>query len=170
MAKDYLDLAYDEIVIIKDESVAHGGVAASFTDELILTNQRIICVHKGVFGKVKQVFSYPLYQIKTYDGKPQVMMSRTSNGSRCLDIYLHDGVEHFQFSMGTKKRIEQWIDEVYKLLLGEAAEKPTEDESEYDPYSLLGQFAEMGQQFKDMIGIRSKPKEKDISQQKEHWN
>ncbi len=165
MAKDYLGLAHNEAVIIKDESVAHGGVGALLTDELLLTNLRIICVHKGMFGNVKQVYSYPLSQIKKFDGKPQIMMGKVSNGNRCLDVYLLNGVEHFQFSTGNKKKIEQWIDEVYKLLLGEAAEKTPEDESEYDPDSLLGQFAEVGQQFKDIIGIRSKPKIKPVSPQ-----
>lgn len=165
MAKDYLGLAPNETVITKEEPVAHGGVGAFLTDELLLTNLRIICVHKGMFENVKTVFSYPLNQIKKYDGKPQVMMGKLSNGDRCLDVYLLNGVEHFQFSTGNKKIIEQWIDEIYKLLVGEIAEKKSENEGEIDPDSLLGQFAEVGQRFKDILGIRSKPKEKSPSQQ-----
>lgn len=37
---DNLNLDYDEIVITKDVSVAHGGVMAIYTDELILTNKK----------------------------------------------------------------------------------------------------------------------------------
>lgn len=162
MAKDYLGLEYNEVVIIKDESVAHGGIGALLTSELVLTNQRIICAHKGMFGNVKQVFSYPLYEIKTHEGKPQVMEGRLSNGARSLDVYLVNGVEHFQF--GTRKRIEKWIEEIYNLF-DETVERKSEDEYGYPPDSILGVYAEVGQMFKDIIGIRSKPKGKVISQQ-----
>ena len=53
-----LNLDYDEIVITKDVSVAHGGVMAIYTDELILTNKKIICLHKGMFGGTKTIFHF----------------------------------------------------------------------------------------------------------------
>ena len=39
---DKLGLDYDEVVILKETGVAHGGVMAIYTDELILTNKKII--------------------------------------------------------------------------------------------------------------------------------
>ena len=75
---DNLDLDYDEVVIIKEANVAHGG--SSYRDDLILTNKKLICISKGMFGGTKQIYHYPLDQIKVYNGIPQAKLGKHSNG------------------------------------------------------------------------------------------
>ena len=111
--QSYLD--FDEIVLLKEDSVAHDGVMALYTDELILTNKKIICQHKGMLGGNKTTYFYPLYQLKAYNGEPQVKFGKLSNGIACLDLYLLNGEEHFTFSRRNKATIQKWIDEIRKI-------------------------------------------------------
>ena len=157
---DNLGLDYDEVVILKETSVAHGGVMAIYTDELILTNKKIICLGKGVFGGTKKVFHYPLDQIKVFNGIPQVQQGKLSNGTACLDVYLVDGEEHFNFQTRNKKTISVWIEEIRKLFGKDAGagyysddEDDVDDEyerDEEDDDSVLGAFKEVGEEFKDV--------------------
>lgn len=153
MAAKYT-LAPNESMIMKEESVAHGGVMAIYTDELMLTTQNIVCISKGMFGNAKNVFVYPLNQIKRFNGKPQVMTGKLSNGTATLDVYLMNGsVESFNFQTGNKKTISKWIAEITKLL-GGGDVTAVEDDDEYDPNTLVGAFKEVGNQFRDALGFK----------------
>lgn len=153
---DNLGLDYDEVVILKETSVAHGGVMAIYTDELILTNKKIICLSKGMFGGTKKVYHYPLDQIKVFNGMPQVQQGKLSNGTACLDVYLVDGEEHFNFQSRNKKTISIWIDEIRKLFgkgTGTGYYGENDDDSDNDSDdddSVLGAFKEVGEEFKDV--------------------
>lgn len=176
---DNLGLDYDEVVILKETSVAHGGVMAIYTDELVLTNKKLICVNKGMFGGTKKIYHYPLDQIKVFNGVPQVQQGKLSNGTPCLDVYLVDGEEHFNFQTKNKQKIALWIEEIRKRFGGNFAyssvrmsssydEDIDEDEnSSEDDDSLLGAFKEVGEEFKDVgieladaFGIKLKKKNK----------
>ena len=167
MAKEYR-LMPNESVILKEVSVAHGGIMASTTDELLLTNMNIICVDKGIFGNTKGFFQYPLSQIKKYNGKPQVMMGKRSNGTRALEVYFLNGeVEYFSFASGNKKKINQWVEAINKVVVGATVEQnPEADDNEYDDEdTLVGAFKEVGDEFKEIgsellgaIGIQKKKK------------
>lgn len=51
---DY-SLQPNETILMKTESVKHGGVMALYTDELVLTNLNLILCSKGVFRNKKGV-------------------------------------------------------------------------------------------------------------------
>ncbi len=147
---DKLGLDYDEVVILKETSVAHGGVMAIYTDELILTNKKIICLSKGMFGGTKKTYHYPLDQIKVFNGVPQVQKGKLSNGTPSLDIYLVDGEEHFNFQSKNKQTIATWIEEIQKLFgvspaYASARQRNTSDDDD----SVVGAFKEVGEEFKD---------------------
>lgn len=147
MMADKLGLDYDEYVILKETGVAHGGVMSIYTDELILTNKKIICLNKGVFGGHKKTYYFPLDQIKSFNGIPQVQQGKLSNGTACLEIYMVDGEEYFNFQSKNKKTIMQWIEEIHKLF-GSGVNGFYSSNEEDD--SLFGAFKEVGEEFKDV--------------------
>lgn len=116
MAK--VKLLPNESVILKSDRVLHGGVMASYTDELILTDQSIIYVSKGMLGNTKSIQRFPVNQIKMYEGEPQALMGKSQNGSQQLEIYFLNGHECFSFQSSNKKEIIKWINAICKLLTG----------------------------------------------------
>ena len=150
---DKLGLDYDEVVILKETGVAHGGVMAIYTDELILTNKKIICLSKGLFGGTKKTYHYPLNQIKVFNGVPQVQKGKLSNGTPSLDLYLVDGEEHFNFQSKNKQTIATWIEEIQKLfgvspVYASTRQRNTSDDDD----SVVGAFKEVGEEFKEAGG------------------
>ncbi|MBO4894397.1 MAG: hypothetical protein J5562_05750 [Clostridia bacterium] len=148
------NLLPDESLIIKSESVCHGD-SGLFTDDLYLTNKAIVLVHKGFFGKIKNVQRFQLNRIKRYNGKPQVFLVKKPNAIAQLEVYFTDSIEIFCFSNNTgssKKQGSQWIDAVYEAVTGRPAPERDDDGDAYDG-TLVGIFREIG---RDIIGIRPK--------------
>ena len=150
MAAKY-NLMPNESIILKETGVAHGGVMAIYTDELMLTNLNIVCTSKGMFGGTKNIYQYPLNQIKRYNGKPQAIMGKLSNGTQCLEVYFMNGSsESFNFQSSNKATINKWIREINRLLVGDSLDEEEMD-ADYDPNTLVGAFKEVGSQFKDVV-------------------
>ena len=59
MAARY-NLQPHEVVLLKDESVMHGGFWSAYTDELMLTNLNLVLIKKGMFGNSKGVLTFPV--------------------------------------------------------------------------------------------------------------
>ena len=144
----------NESMILQESSVAHGGVMAIYTDDLMLTSLNLVCVNKGMFGNTKNVFVYPLSQIKRFNGKPQVMMGKLSNGTATLDVYLNSGeCESFNFQTGNKRNIKKWIDAIISVIGGgdgQTGNGYDDDDDDYDSDTLVDAFREVGDQFKDV--------------------
>lgn len=161
---DNLGLDVDEVVILKETDVAHGGSMASYSDELVLTNKKIICISKGVFGGTKRIYHYPLDQIKIYNGIPQVKQGEMSDGDLSLDVYLLNGEEHFRFD--DDKVINKWVSEVYKLFgVSQTIDTQNQTRSSRDNNSVRSAFREVGEDFKGIgrdfaksLGFRTKEK------------
>lgn len=146
MSKQY-ELMPNEVVILKDTNVAHGGIMAGYTDELILTNLNLVVVSKGVFGNTKGIFQYPLSQIKRFNGQPQAIKSKRSNSTPCLEVYFTSGdVEQFSFSGNNKRKIDNWADSIAHIINNENVD--TSDAQDDD--LLAGQFKDLGDQLKDV--------------------
>lgn len=128
MAK--FSLQPDEAIILQEVSVEHGfGIATAYTDELYLTTRNIYCVNKGVFGNTKNIFCYPLNQLKKVNGRPQAIQGKKSNGTPSLEIYLMNGNESFSFKSNNKLTIKKWIKEINKALGYEGEEDDEFDDS-----------------------------------------
>ena len=116
-----LNLQPNESIILKSSMVSHGeGLLAKYTDDLILTNIRLIHVSKGVYGNSSKTRSYPVNQIKVHDGQAQVILGRNRSLFPQIEIYLRNGHEVFGFM--SKNEAVKWIDGINKLLTGNAAD------------------------------------------------
>ena len=107
------DLKRDEYVLMQSEDVAHGGFVPTYTDDLVLTNQNIILVSKGMLGNTKKVHYFPLSSVKNIDHRPQVIASGLK-----LEIYFLD--RHEAFTFRTKREVKVWVNNVSDLLNGGA--------------------------------------------------
>lgn len=111
----------NEAVLLKDESVMHGGFWSAYTDELMLTNLSLVLLKKGMFGNSKGVLTFPVNQIKVYDGRAQAVVGKATNGTDLLEVYFLSGQEKFAFQTGGKKKLNEWIAKINEVVTGEAA-------------------------------------------------
>lgn len=167
-----LNLSPNEAVVLKETEVAHGGVMANYTDDLILTNLNVICVHRGIFQNVKNVFYYPLNQLKQYNGHVQAIFGKVSNGDACLELYFANGVESFRFVSHNKKTIAQWITAISKILgcnndtvsyddFDDDEDDEADHDNEDDSDSIAGAFKEVAGEFRAVLGLKDKKKNSD---------
>jgi hypothetical protein len=145
-------------MVAQEVGVAHGGLMAIYTDELMLTNLNIFCVNKGMFGNTKTVFCYPLNQIKIFNGKPQVVTGKLSNGMSTLDIYFQNGNESFRFQSQNKNKITRWTKLICKIILGDHSQEiefleEDEKNSGIDLDSPIGQVKEAWNGIKSELGF-----------------
>lgn len=152
---DNYNLQPNEGVIRKSSNVMHGGILAAYTDELILTNFNIIYISRGVFGNKKGMQKFPLNQLKIINDKPQIIMGKMKNGLHQLEIYFTNGQQNFVFQSSGKKEINEWINDVYKIVVGESAGLDTTEKSKFSNV-----VKDTVDTFKDVIGVK-----KSISQQ-----
>jgi hypothetical protein len=113
------NLQPNEVVLLKDERVVHGGVLSGATDELMLTNLNLVLVKKGVLGNTKGILTFPLSQVKVQNKQAQAAMGKSSNGSAALDVYFLNGQEQFRFQSGGKKKIQTWIANINQAVTGQ---------------------------------------------------
>ena len=88
-----------------------------YTDELILTNLHLIYIKK-VFWREKAQTTIPINQIKVFEGKPQVSVTK-SNSTKRLEIYYNGGQVIFSFS--NTKDTEKWATNIIKLISGDTS-------------------------------------------------
>ncbi len=114
----------NESIILKSERVLHGeGRSAKYTDDLILTNQNIILISKGLNGSTKNTETYPVNQIKKYNGKAQVILGRNRALNPQLEVYFKDHQEIFGFL--SKGEVEKWIVTINDLVTGSLSDENT---------------------------------------------
>ena len=120
MAARY-NLQPHEVVLLKDESVMHGGFWSAYTDELMLTNLNLVLIKKGMFGNSKGVLTFPVNQIKVHNQQAQAVIGKATNGSDLLEVYFLNGQEKFAFQTGGKKKLNEWIAKINQAVTGEEA-------------------------------------------------
>jgi hypothetical protein len=111
------NLQPNESIIMKSTGIIYGnGILNSNQDELILTNLNIILVQKGVMGNTKNIQSFPVNQIKMFNGQAQVTLGKTRNLLPQLEVYFKNRQEFFGFM--NKSEAVKWINNINKLLTG----------------------------------------------------
>lgn len=151
MAK--FDVQPNEVIIEKEISVQHGfSFGSAYTDELILTNENIYCISKGLFGNTKNVFCYPLNQIKKYNGKPQITMGKLSNGQKSLEISFTQGTEVFSFQAHNNGKITKWIQLVNDALGYHEDENSRQG---FAPDTTMGEIVGAFKDLKATLGIKT---------------
>jgi len=111
----------NEVVLLKDERVMHGGMWSSYTDELLLTNLNLVLLKKGMLGKPKDVLRFPLTQIKVYNQQAQAAIGKGMTGSDLLEVYFLNGQEQFAFQSGGTNKINEWIAKINQAVTGNEA-------------------------------------------------
>lgn len=120
MAAKY-SLQPNEVLLLKDAQVAHGGIWSAYTDELMLTNLNLVLLKKGIFGNSKGVRTFPVDQIKVYNQQAQAVIGKASNGTDLLEVYFLNGQEKFAFQSGGKRKLREWIAKINQAVSGEVA-------------------------------------------------
>ena len=82
---DELHLNTDETVVDRIGKVGYGGFL-SFNNDLVLTNQNIILVKKGLFGDVQDVVKFPLGSLRVVNGEVQAKKGHPDNMTYTLDL------------------------------------------------------------------------------------
>jgi len=134
-----------EVVLLKDAGVFRG---MSSTSELTLTNLNLVIEKKGPYGKSKGLQTFPVSQIKVYDGQAQAQMSRTVRGL-VLSVYFVNSEEEFRFVSGGKKKIQAWIDKINEAVTGQPAPEA--------PSFVLSPFEQVAEDFKDALETFKSP-------------
>lgn len=111
-----LNLQSDEAIILRTEGVSHGGIMATYSDELVLTNRNIYHIKKGLFGGAKQITRFSVNDLKIYDDIAQAKLGKQQNGSVRLELYFKSGEEYYGFQ--SKNEVIKWVNAINKLLTG----------------------------------------------------
>ena len=90
----------------------------------------------GLFAKsIEEVVQRPLSDIKIINGQPMVTQGKNERFGACLQIQFVNGTEQFVFNSSPRKNIPNWINEIYKLLVGTEAPQEVRQKS-----SILGEL------------------------------
>lgn len=146
------NLQPNESFVHRHEGVLHGGFLAVYTDELILTSQNLVLIKKGAFGNKKGIQVFPLREIKVFQGVAQALLGRQRNGSPALDVYFHNGTEHFGFQ--NKKEATFWSKKINEVITGAPAEMISLNSSGAE--KVAGVMKDTVDAFKDAFGFKSK--------------
>lgn len=111
------ELGIDEAVILQDSNVSTEGL----TKTLILTNRNIIQVNRGFFGGDKDASKYPLLKLKELNGKPNVRIGKSRNGSPQLELYFqgYEKIYSFQGGLFAERKWANAIEKAYKAAVNE---------------------------------------------------
>lgn len=115
------NLQPNEVVVLTESGVAHGGVFAGYTDELMLTNLCLVLVKKGIFGNTKSVLTFPVNGVKVWNGQAQAKVGEARNGTPALQVYFLNGLETFSFQSGGKRKVAEWAARINEVVTGTPA-------------------------------------------------
>ncbi len=116
------ELKPNEYVVVKSEEVHHGGPMASFSDGLVLTNQSLILISRGVFGRTKSVERFRLQDIKYIDGKAQAVATDDT-----LEVYFRDRQDSFRFRR--KREASAWAKNIRSVIEGSSDIRQAKDKA-----------------------------------------
>ena len=112
----YLD--EDEVVIMRDAMVSDSKVG---TVTLTLTNKHVIQTYeRGFFNPEKVVNRYSLLDLRENNGKPNVLIGKTSAGKARLELYFLQQTKYYTFqSVFAEKKWANAIIKEYKACLAQ---------------------------------------------------
>ena len=123
-----LKLNPDESVVLRSERIGYGKSVLGKDHELVLTNQAIILLRKGPFGKTRDILRFPLEDIRVADGQVQAVMGKKDFMTPSLDVYFESGMERFLFAW--EKDVREWIGNICAIVTG----TPLPKKGEYDDF------------------------------------
>lgn len=96
MAEKTFDLQTSEQIVRKEAFVRCGSWSA-FTGELVLANQTLVYVNRGLFGNHEGYMRFELTEIA------QAIFGEAQNGNYQLEVCYRGGVERLRFQSGGKR-------------------------------------------------------------------
>jgi hypothetical protein len=151
------NLQPNESIIMKSDRVSHkeGIFSAYYTDELILTNLNIVLISKGAFGNTKNIQTYPVNQIKVFNGQAQAILGKQKTGSPQLEVYFLNGQESFGFE--SKKEINKWVDNINQLVTGNPIDSKTSESKAIPGTEYIAEtLKDTVDTFKEAFGLKTK--------------
>ena len=100
-----------EYMVMNSDHVEVWEMRFVYRLNLILTNLHLIYIKKGLWGGKKDQVTIPINQIKIFEGKPQVSVTKT-NGVKRLEIYYNGGQAIFAFN--NTKDTDKWARNIIK--------------------------------------------------------
>lgn len=110
---DVYNLEPDEIVIMHAEQVECG----TLTVTLVLTNQNLIQISKEgkIFKKEMHTVKLPLLDLKEKQGKPNVLVGKSPDGEKRLELYFTGFEKYYVFpGLFQEKKWASAIEKAYK--------------------------------------------------------
>ena len=152
-----LTLNQDEAILLRKDEIGYGNSMFGNNHELILTNQAIILIKKGMFGKTKEVLRFELNHIRIANGQVQVLMGKKDLVTPSLDVYFETGTERFLFTW--EKDVQEWIDSITAVVTGAPLVKRDENSEMLKDLAELAGVAdtvsESISKIKEALGIKS---------------
>ncbi len=150
-----LNLNPDEAVVDRIGKVGYGGGILQGNNQLILTNQNVILVKKGLLGDVQGVVKFPLSDLRVVNDEAQARLGKPDNMTYTLDLYFNSGVESFRFEW--ESDVKKWISEISEVVTGKKVES--------DDFAWVGETLAMAESvtntingLKSSLGIKSTEK------------
>lgn len=103
------DLDKDEAVILQTSGVFTESNASV---DLILTSKSLIQINKGFFGGDKGSVKFPLSELKVLNGKPNVLVGKSRNGSKRLELYFLSNELYYSFN--APFALNKWVNAIVK--------------------------------------------------------
>ena len=134
-------LGFDEGIILESNGVTWISGEKTRLQQFILTNKNLFLIYKhsnGLFAKATdEVVQKPLSEIKIINGQPMVDQVKNDYYGVCLQIQFFQGRELFAFDEAARKNTVNWVNALWKVLVG--TEAPAKQKT--SPFDALGNFS-----------------------------
>ena len=115
------NLDIDEAVIMQASKVLTDTNASV---DLVLTNKSLIQINRGFFGGQKSSIKYPLSKMKVLNGKPNIIVGKSFNGNKQLELYFSTFELFYRFNAPfTLNKWANAISKAYKERMAELAKE-----------------------------------------------
>lgn len=103
------NLDTDEAVILQTSGVFTEGKTSV---DLVLTSKSLIQINKGFFGGNKGYVKYSLSDLKVLNGKANILVGKSRNGSKQMEVYFASCELYYRF--GSTFVLNKWVNAIIK--------------------------------------------------------
>ena len=127
-------LDFDESIIIKNESIRFDTSAGKKgKGDIFVSNKRLVLTREGMFGKTKETYSFPLSEIKKFNGRPQIKYNDNPGQNPTIDIYTTRMQIEVIFEQSQKKDAKMFVYQVHRNMCSEEEFAKWDAETRYFP-------------------------------------
>ncbi len=113
-------LDFDETVLVKFEDV-HFETSAGTKGkgDIFVSNKRMVLTRESLFGKTKETLSFPISELKTYNGRPQIRYNDNPGQNPTVDIYTTRMQIEVTFEAAQRRDAKWFVYQVHQNLCSE---------------------------------------------------